>query len=47
MQAAASLMNQTIFPQDDAYQLEIIDAPLEKVWSTAYTFFVLTDFVNY
>ena len=35
------LVNQTHFPRGGTYRLEIISAPSEKVWSTAYTFYVL------
>ena len=43
-----SLVNLTLWSQD-AYRLEIISAHSEKVWSTAYTNFVLrksTDFID-
>ena len=36
-----SLVNQTLFPQGGAYRLEIISAPSEQVWSTAYAFLFL------
>ena len=44
-------MNQTLFRWSGGYQLEIISATSERVWSTVYTYalFVLkklTDFVN-
>ena len=36
-----SLVTQALFSRGGAYRLEIISAALERVWSTAYTIFVL------
>ena len=35
------LVSHTLFPQGGTYSLGIISAPLERVWSTPYTSFVL------